>query len=89
MLKRSPVFLRVVEEFGNFDALDQLEDEPKDTEKIYAYRVFGSVGACHINRAGGRGGFYTMADYKFIPQQPSDAVMRNDSMWGDWCKENV
>lgn len=33
MLRRNPVYLIVTEENGKFDALDQLEDAPKPTEK--------------------------------------------------------
>jgi len=86
MLKRAARFIRVVDEVGKWDALDQPEDTPKATEKIYAYQVHGDVRACHINRGGGRGGFYPIAEYRFIVDQPDDATMRDADRWRAWCE---
>ena len=48
-LKRAPRFLRVVVADGKWDALDQIEDEPRPGELVYAYEVHGPVGSCHIS----------------------------------------
>lgn len=87
MLKRAAQFIRVVEEAGKWDALDQPEDTPKPTEKIYAYQVHGEVNTCHIRASGGRGGFYPIANYRVVAEQPDDATMRHDGLWTAWCKE--
>lgn len=80
MLKRSPLFLRVTERDGKLDALDQLDDKPHESETIYAYERVGEAYACHINATKG-GGFYSMADYKFVVPQPTDKEMRTLDAW--------
>lgn len=91
-LKRAPVFLRVVVADGGlsgpkWDALDQLCDTPQRKEVIYAYRIVGQPSMVHINR-GRRGGsgFYQMAQYRLVLEQPSDAVMRSNFEWRAWCE---
>lgn len=91
MLKRAPRFLRVVDENGQFDALDQLDDAPRPDEKIYVYERVGKVGMIHINTGRkNQGGVFPMATYRFIENQPDDAVMRNRDQWQSYCraKEN-
>lgn len=85
LLHRAVMFLRVTEENGEFDALDQREDEPKPTENLYAYVIAREPGMCHINRGGGKGGFYVLAHYKFATEQPDDATMRDFDKWSKWC----
>lgn len=42
-LMRAPIMLRVVRDrAGNWDALDQLADEPKRGETIFLYRMVGN-----------------------------------------------
>jgi hypothetical protein len=91
-LKRAPRFLRVVESFrtdlllpGKFDALDQLGDQAEPEEAIFAYEVRGDVGRLHLNYGGGKGGWYVIADYHFLPCQPTDSEMRSDAAWQAWC----
>lgn len=86
MLKRAVTFLRVVELQGKWDALDQLTDEPEDNENVYAYKITGQPGHCHINMGRGRGGFYPIAEYAMCPEQPPDSVMRSRKEWGEWCE---
>jgi hypothetical protein len=90
MLKRKVRFLRVVEAIGGvggkWDALDMPEDVPATSEKLYAYEAAGNGGMCHINRGGGQCGFYSVQDYKFVPEQPDDATMRDRSKWVAWCE---
>lgn len=88
-LHRAAMFLRVVEENGKFDALDQLDDTPKPTEKIYAYTIVGKPGMCHVNRGGGRGGFYALATYRLCTKQPPDDVMRDSAAWEAWVRSQI
>ena len=88
MLRRAARFLRVVEQGGKFDALDQISDKPQPLEKIYAYEIVGTAGMCHIRRTGGCG-FYAMANYKLVEPQPSDAEMRETKAWHDWCERKI
>jgi hypothetical protein len=85
MLKRSPKYLRVViDEAGKVDALDQLHDSPGENERVFAYRVHGEIGSVHLNMGRGRGGFYPLAEYRLIPTQPADSVLRKNEAWRAW-----
>ncbi len=85
-LRRAPLFIRAT--VGNgcvFDALDQHSDEPGDDEQLYAYRRIGDAGSVHVN--GGRrsvNGWYALATYRIVPEQPSDITMRNAKEWQRW-----
>jgi hypothetical protein len=89
-LRRSPIMLRVVQDArGNWDALDQLDDEPKPGESIHVYKLAKHRGTIHIC-ARGRGknlsGWYQMADYGFFAEQPGDQHTRTAGAWAAWCK---
>lgn len=87
ILKRAPVFLRVTEETGKFDALDQPEDTPKSSEKLHAYRMVGTPGMCYINRGRNGSGMFTVATYQLVETQPDDKTMRDAALWRAWCYE--
>lgn len=87
-LHRAAKFLRVVQEGDQFDALDQPTDEPKPTEKLFAYRITENPGMCHINRGRGKGGFYAIATYRLVAEQPTDEQMRDAKQWSEWCQKN-
>jgi hypothetical protein len=70
-----------------FDALDQWEDKAAADETLHAYEIFGEVGWCHMNFGGGKGGFYAMASYRYILDQPDDATMRDNDAWAKWATE--
>jgi hypothetical protein len=89
MLKRAPLYLRVTEMLGEWDGLDQIEDEPRREETLYAYRVEGERSQVHILKRGPGSGFYARAYYRFIAQQPADAVMRDQVQWQQWCREQA
>lgn len=84
MLKRAPVFLRVTNHGDRWDALDQLNDAPLPEERIFAYRATGPAGGVHINRYGGKGGFYAACEYELCPAQPTDAEARDVGDWASW-----
>lgn len=84
-LRRAPRFLRVVECAGNFDALDQLDDQPELTETIHVYEIKGEPGRMHIySRGPTPSGWYAVADYEFLPDQPADAEVRTTEAWRAW-----
>lgn len=89
MLKRAPLYLRVViDALGKIDALDQLADTPTRDETLACYKATQRGGAIHINSRGKQGqrtgGFFTMAEYAFVDPQPSDAEMRTTAAWHAW-----
>lgn len=89
MLKRNPKYLRVVKAAGTsgeWDALDQVTDSPSKDETVYAYEMAEHLGSAHINRGGGRGGFYPMSNYKLCADQPQDGQMRDRELWVAWCE---
>lgn len=89
MLRNAPQFLRVVVENGKFDALDQHNDMPRQTEALYAYELTAQPGLVHINGGKGRHGFYPVANYRLVKLQPTDAQMRNRGEWILWCSHQM
>lgn len=88
MLRRAPVYLRVTELLGKFDALDQLDDEPEPGETLHAYVITEKPGHIHINT--GRkpgGGFYPMATYKLAEVQPPQETMKKKALWQEWTSQ--
>lgn len=84
-LHRSPVFLRVViDADGTPDALDQLDDVPRPSEKIHVYILASEPTWVHYCRRGGRGGREIIADYRLYENQPTDAVARDFDKWNEW-----
>lgn len=88
MLRRAPLFLRVTSLHDHWDALDQPKDTPALEETLYAYQRVGTAGNCHL-RFGGTdrhlSGFYVMANYRLVSDQPTDAQMRDKESWRSWC----
>jgi hypothetical protein len=91
MLRRAPVFLRVVRNAkGEWDALDQLGDQPEPSETIVAYRKVKDDGWVHLRSAKrGASGFYLSAQYAVVDPQPDDSTMRSTQAWRAWCYEQV
>ncbi len=92
-LQRAAMFLRVVQGNDNkWDALDQLEDTPSQTETIHAYIIKGEPGFAFVDgrdrKTGKRiGRRMVIAEYVLFQPQPSDEIMRDNDKWGDWATE--
>lgn len=91
MLRRLPLFLRVVISGTEIDALDQINDTPRADETVHVYvRQPGAMqNAIHLNT--GRkpgGGWFARAEYKLSPTQPSDEEVRSTKAWRQWCQVN-
>lgn len=98
--RRAPEFLRVVrpgegwsgawEAAGGdgtpkWDCLDQLDDEVREGEEVFAYRLEGQasqVFAC--TRSGGGGGEYWSGRYRVLDPQPSGEAMQSTERWQAW-----
>lgn len=90
-LKRTPKFLRFVfdPKANKWDALDQLDDEPRPEEHLFAARLV-DTGSLHVDgyRDGKRcGWWYRTATYELVNLQPDDATMRNRAAWQKWATE--
>lgn len=94
-LKRAPVYLRAVQNAdgpthpGDWDALDQLDDHPRASERIVVYRLEGEPTFCHINRGRKGGGFYRGGMYRVVDPQPSDTELRTDAGWRGWAAAQI
>lgn len=91
-LRRAPMYLRVViSPDGEVDALDQLHDKPKKSEKIYAYRLRGKAGSYHLlvrgPNARSLGGWWASGEYDLCDPQPTDEIMRDNAQWQQWATE--
>lgn len=84
-LRVAPFFLRVTEEGGKWDALNEWEDTPRPGEKLHAYQLVEKPGMCHLYFGGGKGGWYAIAKYQFVADQPDDQTMRENARWAHWC----
>ncbi len=91
-LKRAPVFLRVTLTPQiippKWDALDLLDDEPNEFEKLYAYELTGTPIRGMIDGAKYRGPFLASV-YRVVTTQPSDETMRSRELWRDWCNREA
>lgn len=95
MLRRAPKLLRVVKSSrGNWDALDQLNDQPKPTEKIFVYErrddlEVSTYHLCIRGKGKGGSGYYYRASYSVFPEQPADALIRTTDAWRSWASAQV
>lgn len=93
LLKRSPDYLRAAADGPKRDALDLTGDEPAPGETLYAYRRVGQPGDVHLRIRRGWGdpnnvsGWYRVAEYEYVAEQPDQATMRDTAAWRAWCYE--
>ncbi len=89
-VKRAPLFLRGVVDTvtKEIDVLNELADEPKPTEKVFVYKRQGEVTPVHLNFGGGKGGFYAMAEYRFLDDIDGE-LFRATEPWRTWCIANT
>lgn len=90
MLKRSPLFLRVVVKGGEWDALDQVADEPAQEETVHVYERTLNQGSVHLllrGNAKAASGFYARAHYRLHDHPPAERTLRSSKLWQTWCRE--
>ena len=87
-LRRAPWLLRVVHDpDGEWDALDQLGDEPSPRERIFVYYRATAPTQVHVDYVRGkRSAWYEFADYRVLPEQPEDEIVRSTEAWRAWCE---
>ncbi|MBA7630602.1 hypothetical protein ES703_38125 [subsurface metagenome] len=87
MCWRAPTFLRAtINATGEIDCLDQVEDTPAESEKVYVYKVQGSVGSVHLH-AKGCTGWYALARYCHLPDVNGEGLRDND-VWQAWATKH-
>src|SRR6185295_8027195 len=87
-LQAAPVLLRVVQsKAGQWDALDQPNDQPTPDETIVVYRRNpGTVARAHLccsPRSKSR--FVLIAEYHAVQQRPADELVRDNQSWQHYC----
>lgn len=92
-LRRTPVFLRVViDQQGEVDALDQLDDEAREGETVHVYHLKekpATAFVCSRGRGGSSCRGVRIATYHFYPTQPSQDLLRDNEAWGRWVMEEI
>ena len=91
LCKRAPVFIRAVkgkDNAGNTDVLDLVEDTPTSGESVYVYQLQGDAGTVHLNFGGGKGGWYMMGTYRYLPDVDGE-MLRENGQWQIWAKSQV
>lgn len=88
-LRRAPKLLRVVDNGQDFDALDQLDDEPRDDEIVHVYHRIGEKPFQGIMCMRGHGCqvFVGPVRYRYFERQPDAGITRDTGAWRNWCVE--
>jgi hypothetical protein len=90
LLKRAPKFLRAVQgPTEKWDALDQLTDTPSADERVVAYELVNGPWTVHLNMGRNGCGWYQVAEYRVIVDQPGDDVLRSTVRWREWCANRI
>lgn len=82
-LRRSPIYLRVAVDraTGKVDALDALDDTPRASEDVHAYRA---VAGTFVRAFVRPGGCYESADYRHVDVDAA-IDLRNTDAWREWA----
>lgn len=89
MIRRTPIFVRVTEENGKWDILNDVGDSPRPTETPHAYVLTERPGMCCVRASGGRGGIFQSGVYRHCNPQPDEATMRDEKAWTAWTHANT
>ena len=88
-LMACPTYLRVVwSARKGWDALDQPEDVVAPLEMVYAYKLDGKPMSGFIDGAKYKGPFF-IANYRAVPNQPTEFEMRDTNFWLAWIAKQV
>ena len=79
-ITRPARFLRIVHNGGHVAALDQLDQQPEETELVFVYQRIGPLPADKQNPT---------ADYRFHTPQPPDRRARHPYGWEAWVREQL
>lgn len=91
-LRRMPILLRVTRKpsrcKAEWDALDQLEDQPDPAEEIFVYRRRDDLpqSKYHLLRSPRKlSGWYWSGTYSLFLPQPADDQVRTTAAWQEWA----
>lgn len=88
-LRRCPMYLRLVldRSTGGWDALDQPDDAPRESEDVYVYEILPHTWSQVFVRPGGR---YESGSYRHrddVDVQGGRASLREAEQWRDWASD--
>jgi len=89
-LRRTPVFLRVVDKDGTFKALTGHDDKPKEGDVVHLYRL-AQPGAEYRMAPEDDGkkaprGWFVSGEYELWEgEQPPEEALRGVIAWRQWC----
>lgn len=83
-LQRAPLFLRVVVAGRKIDALDQLDDAPRDDEHVYVYRCLWSTPPVHVCSRGRGCSVTVSASYEWLEDVDGEQL-RDTEAWRAWA----
>ena len=82
--RRAPDYLRaVINDKGEKDALDLIDDTPRDDELVFIYRLEGEPGWMHIHGTKVHG-FYATGTYYYMPEVDGK-LLRDNAEWQKWA----
>lgn len=89
-LRRAPNYLRVTRDVaGKVDALDQLDDTPRDDEHLEVYALTAPasmVFVCIRGKGRGGSGGYANGHYRHVPlDQQLLETFRDNEAWREWA----
>lgn len=97
-LERVPKYIRAVhatsppDGIGEWDALDQLDDEPVEDESITVFRLHekSNMHIEYTDKKTGRrcGKWLSLATYRLHSEQPGNAARDNDA-WRKWATDQL
>jgi hypothetical protein len=74
-----------------WDALDQVDDNPRRDEEVYVYVLMEEPTRYHLlirGKGKREGGWYQDGKYKHLPEKPEDHVLRDNERWRRWTLDN-
>ena len=87
-----PLYLRFVMVgtcWETLDALDQLDDTPKDSERVVVAEKRGDIGRMHAFGNKKVTGWYDTITYDLIQPQPEQDTLRDTERWRAWVLERM
>jgi len=87
-----PLYLRFVMVgscWETLDALDQLDDTPKDSEYVVVALRRGDIGRMHVYGNKKLTGWYNTITYDLIQPQPEQDTLRDTEHWRAWVLERM
>jgi len=86
VVRRAKFFLRVTFDGSKWDCLNEYFDTAAAGETLYVYLLIEKPTAVHLKMTKrSQSGWYAMARYRFLPEQPADADIRENASWRIWC----